>query len=273
MLGSGAYQAVRFPAHPLESRVSDSLFDLSGKTALVSGASRGIGEAIAKLLAGFGAHVICTSHKLEGCQAVVDAIRAEGGSAEAQAVHVGDPAAIEALFARLDAEGRVVDILVNNAAANPYFGPAVDMTLDAYEKTVEVNLRGYFWTTVQAARRMKGRGGSIVNIASVNAKRAAPGQLVYSMTKAGIVNMSEGFAKELAPHGIRVNAVLPGLTDTKFASALIKNEALMKAFRATVPLRREAQPGEIAPAVLFLVSDAASYVTGTTLTVDGGLLA
>lgn len=252
--------------------MTDPLFDLSGRVALVSGASRGIGEAIAHLLAGHGAHVVCTSRKLEACEAVAAAIRAAGGSAEARAAHVGDPAAIEALFAGLDADGRRVDILVNNAAANPYFGPALDMPLDAYEKTVEVNLRGYFWTTVQAARRMAA-GGAIVNVASVNAERAAPGQLVYSMTKAGIVNMTEGFAKELAPKGIRVNAVLPGLTDTKFASALTGNPKIMDTMLRLIPLARVAQPGEIAPAVLFLASPAASYLTGVSLPVDGGYLA
>jgi len=252
--------------------VTDSLFDLSGRVALVSGASRGIGEAIAHLLAAHGAHVVCTSRKLEACEAVAAAIRAAGGSAEARAAHVGDPAAIEALFAGLDADGRRVDILVNNAAANPYFGPALDMPLDAYEKTVEVNLRGYFWSTVQAARRMTD-GGAIVNVASVNAERAAPGQLVYSMTKAGIVNMTEGFAKELASKGIRVNAVLPGLTDTKFASALTGNPKIMDMMLRTIPLARVAQPDEIAPAVLFLVSPAASYLTGAALPVDGGYLA
>lgn len=252
--------------------MTDPLFDLSGRVALVSGASRGIGEAIAHLLAGHGAHVVCTSRKLEACEAVAAAIRAAGGSAEARAAHVGDPAAIEALFAGLDADGRRVDILVNNAAANPYFGPALDMPLDAYEKTVEVNLRGYFWTTVQAARRMAA-GGAVVNVASVNAERAAPGQLVYSMTKAGIVNMTEGFAKELAPKGIRVNAVLPGLTDTKFASALTGNPKIMDTMLRLIPLARVAQPGEIAPAVLFLASPAASYLTGASLPVDGGYLA
>jgi NAD(P)-dependent dehydrogenase (short-subunit alcohol dehydrogenase family) len=204
---------------------------------------------------------------------VAAAIREAGGSAQALAMHVGDPAAIEAVFAALDAQGRTATILVNNAAANPYFGPMLDMDLASYEKTVEVNLRGYFWTSVQAARRMRGAGGgAIVNIASVNARRAAPGQGIYSMTKAGIVNMTEGFAKELAADGIRVNAVLPGLTETKFASAITSNEKMLATMMRLIPLARVAQPGEIAPAVLFLCSPAASYVTGTTLVVDGGYL-
>jgi NAD(P)-dependent dehydrogenase (short-subunit alcohol dehydrogenase family) len=239
--------------------VTQSLFDLTGKTALVSGASRGIGESIARLLAANGAHVVCTSRKLESCEKVVEAIRANGGSAQALAMHVGDIAAIEAAFAALDAEGRTVDILVNNAAANPYFGPMIDMDLGSFDKTVEVNLRGYFWTTVQAARRMRGKGGCIVNIASVNARRAAPGQGVYSMTKAGIVNMTEGFAKELAEHGIRVNA-------------LTGNPKILGMMMQMIPLARVAQPDEIAPAVLYLSSAASSYVTGSVLAVDGGYL-
>lgn len=253
--------------------MTDSLFALTGKTALVSGASRGIGESIARLLAAHGAHVICTSRKLEGCEQVAAAIRADGGSAEAMAMHVGDPAAIEQVFAALEAAGRAPEILVNNAAANPYFGPMLDMDLASYEKTVEVNLRGYFWSTVQAARRMRGKGGSIINIASVNARRAAPGQGIYSMTKAGIVNMTEGFAKELAAHGIRVNAVLPGLTETRFASAITGDARLLGMMKQLIPLARVAQPDEIAPAVLFLASRASSYVTGTTIAVDGGYLA
>jgi NAD(P)-dependent dehydrogenase (short-subunit alcohol dehydrogenase family) len=252
--------------------MSSRPFDLSGRTALVTGASRGIGEAIARLLAAQGARVVVSSRKLDACEEVAAAIRAEGGEATAVAAHIGEPAAIDALFAELEAKGLVPDLLVNNAAANPYFGPMLDMGLDAFHKTVDVNIRGYWYTTQQAARRMK-EGGAIVNVASVNAERPAIGQGVYSFSKAAIVSMTQAWAKELAGHGIRVNAVLPGLTDTHFARAITQSPALLNRILPLIPQQRMAQPAEIAPAVLFLLSAEAGYITGTALPVDGGYLA
>jgi NAD(P)-dependent dehydrogenase (short-subunit alcohol dehydrogenase family) len=251
-----------------------SLFDLTGKTAVVTGASRGIGESTAKLLAAFGAHVVVVSRRQDACETVVADIRAQGGVATAIAAHVGETAALDALFQRIADLGFGVDILVNNAAANPYFGPMIDMPMAAFEKTIEVNIRGYFYASVLAARRMRERGGGvIVNVASVNGRRAAPMQGVYSMTKAGIISLTEGFAKELAGHGIRVNAVLPGLTDTKFAGALTQNPEILKMMLKLIPLARIAEPGEIAPMIAFLCTPAASYITGASFPVDGGYLA
>jgi NAD(P)-dependent dehydrogenase (short-subunit alcohol dehydrogenase family) len=251
------------------------LFDLVGKTALVTGASRGIGEAVARLLADWGAHVVISSRQQDACEQVAASIRDNGGQATALAAHIGDVEAIDGLFAALDARELAPDLLVNNAATNPHFGPMCEQSLASFEKTVDVNLRGYFWMTVQAAQRMtrNGRGGAIVNIASVNARRSAPGQGVYSMTKAGIVSLTEGFARELGPQGVRVNAVLPGLTDTRFAGALTSNEKILKTMLQLIPLGRVAQPDEIAPMIAFLCTPAAGYVTGASFTVDGGYLA
>jgi NAD(P)-dependent dehydrogenase (short-subunit alcohol dehydrogenase family) len=267
----GAYN--RFP-HADEPTMNDALFDLTGKTALITGASRGIGEATAHLFAKHGAHVIVSSRKLDACETVVAAIREAGGVASAIEAHIGDVASMDRLFQKIQGRGFGLDILVNNAAANPYFGPMIDMGLDAFEKTASVNLRGYFYCSQQGAKLMRERGGGcIVNVASVNARRAAAGQGVYSATKAAIVSLTEGFAKELAPLKIRVNAVLPGLTDTKFASALTQNAQIMNLLLRQIPLGRAAEPAEIAPMLLFLASPAASYITGTSFPVDGGYLA
>lgn len=251
-----------------------NLFDLSGKVALVTGASRGIGAATAQLLAAFGAHVVVSSRKLDACEEVVEALKKGGGQATALAAHIGETASIDALFDQLSERKLIPDILVNNAAANPYFGPMLDMPMTAFDKTVEVNIKGYFYTSMKAARLMRERGGgAIVNVASINGRRAAPGQGVYSLTKAAILSMTEGFAKELAPHKIRVNAVMPGLTDTKFAGALTQNDALLKQLLRMIPMGRVAQPGEIAPMIAFLCTPAASYITGGSFAVDGGFLA
>jgi NAD(P)-dependent dehydrogenase (short-subunit alcohol dehydrogenase family) len=249
-------------------------FDLTGRVALVTGGSRGIGRAIALLLARHGATLVVTSRKLEGCEAVAAEIRAAGGKATALVCHIGEPAQITVAMQDIDARHGRLDILVNNAATNPYFGPSLAMDLAAYQKTVDVNIRGYFWTSIEAARRMIARGkGAIVNVASVNAFRPMDGQAVYSMTKAAIVNMTQALAREWARQGIRVNALVPGLVETKFAAAIHENEKLRVAMERLVPMGRIAQPEEMAGAVLYLVSDAASYTTGSCLTADGGWLA
>jgi len=256
-----------------EQTSADTLFDLSGKVALVTGASRGIGEEIAKLLAQQGAHVIVSSRKIEGCQTVVDQITDHGGSAEAIACHTGEMDQIESIVATISKRHGKLDILVNNAAANPYFGHILDTPLGAYEKTVDVNLRGYFYLCVAAGKLMRENGGgAIVNVASVNGVIPGDRQGVYSITKAGVISMTKAFAKECAEVGIRVNAILPGFTDTKFASALVNNPTILNQLMTHIPMKRVAQPSEMAGTVLYLVSDAASYTTGTCINVDGGYL-
>lgn len=254
--------------------MATSLFELSGRVALITGASRGIGEATARLLAEQGAHVVLASRKQDELDKVAASIVAKGGKATAIAAHQGDSAALRNLVDRIAGEIGRLDILVNNAATNPYFGHIVDTDMAMIEKTLQVNIKGYFELSSLAARLMREQGGgAIVNIASINGERPAPFQGIYSITKAAVINMTQAFAKECGPWKIRVNAVLPGLTQTRFASALTSNEPIRKAFLEQVPLQRMAQPEEIAPAVLFLASDAASYVTGTSLVVDGGYLA
>lgn len=252
--------------------MSTQLFDLTGKIALVSGASRGIGEEIARLLARQGAHVIVSSRKIDDCTAVAEAIRESGGSAEPFACNVGDLDQIATLFAHLHEAYGKLDICVNNAATNPYFGHVLDTDLGAYNKTVEVNIRGYFFMSIEAGKLMRDHGGgAIVNTASVNALQPGPMQGIYSITKAAVVNMTKVFAKECGPLGIRCNALLPGLTKTQFAGALFTNDALYQEAIKHIPMGRHAEPAEMAGTVLYLVSDASSYTNGECIVVDGGL--
>ena len=253
--------------------MNNNLFDLTGKVALVTGASRGIGESIAKLLAQHGAHVIVSSRKVEGCQAVVDNIIAAGGSAQAIACHIGEMEQIDSIFAQISAEHGKLDILVNNAAANPYFGHVLDTDLGAFQKTVDVNIRGYFFMSTMGAKLMKASGGgAIVNVASINGVIPGDFQGIYSITKAAVISITKTFAKECAQFNIRVNALLPGGTDTKFASTLVNNPKILEQLMQHVPMKRVAQPEEMAGTVLYLVSDASSYTTGTAINVDGGYL-
>jgi len=249
------------------------MFDLKGRVALVTGASRGIGEAIAKAYAERGARVIVSSRKQDGCEAVAGAIVAAGGEAVAMACHIGDMEALAKLFAAVQERYGRLDVLVNNAATNPYYGHVLDTDLGAFQKTVDVNIRGYFFASVLGGRLMRaGDGGSIINIASVNAIRPGPLQGIYSVTKGAVLNMTKAFARECGPEGIRCNAILPGLIRTKFAGALISDEQQLQHYVGNNPLRRVGEPQDIAGAAVFLASDASSYVTGEFLVVDGGFL-
>jgi NAD(P)-dependent dehydrogenase (short-subunit alcohol dehydrogenase family) len=247
---------------------------LRDKVVLITGASRGIGEAIARACAAAGAAVVLSARKQPDLDRVAAGIREAGGTALALAGHAGRPDELTALFARATDELGRIDCLVNNAATNPYFGPLVDCSEAAFEKTFETNLRGYWHATrafVQGLRARGGARGAIVNVASVAGLRAAPMQGVYGMTKAAILSMTQTLAYELASSGVRVNAIAPGFVDTRFAAAIVQNPMLREQVVARTPMGRVAVPHEVAGAAVYLLSDAASYTTGHTMVIDGGM--
>jgi NAD(P)-dependent dehydrogenase (short-subunit alcohol dehydrogenase family) len=198
--------------------------DMTGKVAVVNGASRGIGEAIARGLAACGAQLVLTSRRQESVQDVADAITADGGKAIARACHAGHMDEIDQLFEFVRSDIGRLDILINNAATNPYFGPATGLTPEAFDKTVDVNLKGPYFMSSRAVPLMaESGGGSIVNVASIAALMSLPGQAVYAMTKAGLVSVTKSFAKEYGSQGIRVNAILPGVVETKLKTRLFRS--------------------------------------------------
>lgn len=248
------------------------LIHLQDKVAIITGASRGIGEAIARAYAAAGAKVVLASRKIEGLQAVADSINASGGEAFAQACHTGRPEEIERLMAAAIVRYGKVDVLVNNAATNPHFGPLLTIDWGAWDKTFEVNVKGYFAMAREVANHLIDRGapGSIVQVASVAGQMGAPLQGVYGMTKAAVISMTKTLAVELGQAGIRINAIAPGLIETRFAAALTADDYIRNSVVERTALKRIGQPEDIAGAALFLASDAASYLTGHTLVVDGG---
>lgn len=249
-------------------------FSLKGKIALITGASRGIGEAIAHTFCENGAHAILVSRKQEELEVVVAKIKENGGSAEAMACNMGYHEQITALMKAIEDKHGRLDILVNNAAANPYFGEMINAEEWAWDKTLAVNLKAPFFLTQAAAKMMKASGGgTIVNVSSINGIRPALLQGIYSITKAGLISMTQAFAKELASHNIRVNALLPGLTETKFSGAITANDDIKNMVVAQIPLQRMAKPEEMAGAVLYLASSASSFTTGACIVCDGGMIA
>ncbi|GMV99163.1 MAG: oxidoreductase [Candidatus Hydrogenedentota bacterium] len=246
-------------------------FSLKDKVAVITGASRGIGEAIARGYAEQGAAVVLCSRKQPGVDAVAASINEAGGTAMGIACHTGEPEQIEAFFAKVKSEFGRVDVLVNNAATNPYFGPMVDISMGAFDKTFDVNVKGYFLMSQLAARMMVEAGcGSIINVASIAGMSPPPMQGVYAITKAAVIMMTKAFAKELGGAGIRVNAIAPGLVETKFAQVLIDSPEMLDWFTSQTPMGRHGQPEEIVGAAVYLASDASSYTTGTVMLCDGG---
>lgn len=249
-------------------------FDLRGRIALVTGASRGIGAAIAHALAGRGARLLLSSRKAEGCEPVAAEIRAAGGEAHVHACHVGEMAQIEVLWAWVDATFGRIDVLVNNAGTNPMYGSVLESHEAGFQKVVDVNFRGYWFMTQAAAKRMAAAGGgSIINIASVAADHPMDGIGAYGATKAAVVNLTKAFARECGPMGVRVNAILPGLIKTRFAAALQADEVQRTRAIEATPLRRIGEPDDIAGAAVYFAADASRHTTGATLRIDGGMYA
>lgn len=249
-------------------------FSMTDKVAVVTGASRGIGESIARVFAEHGAKVVIASRKQEALDPVAASINQKGGTCLAVACHTGDPDAIDKLFEKVASEFGPVDVLVNNAATNPYFGPAVNIDIGAFDKTVDVNFKGYFLMCQHAGKIMvEHGGGSMINVASVAGITPAEMQGVYSMTKAAVISMTKVFAKELGSAGVRSNAICPGLVETKFASVLVNTPEIYEQFLQRVPMGRHAQPNEIAGLALYLGSDASSFTSGAVFVVDGGMIA
>jgi NAD(P)-dependent dehydrogenase (short-subunit alcohol dehydrogenase family) len=253
-----------------------SRISLQDRVVLVTGASRGIGEAIALACVDAGARVVLASRKQADLDRVAAAIAERGGEALALACHMGKPEDIERLFAEAAERLGPIDALVNNAATNPYFGALIDTPEAAFDKTVEVNLKGYLGAARQYVLGLRARGaarGSIVNIASITGLGAAPMQGIYGMTKAAVISMTRTLAFELGGSSIRVNAIAPGLIETRFAAAIVQNPALRDTIVKNTPLARHGQPAEVAAAAVYLLSDAASFVTGHTMVIDGGFTA
>lgn len=240
---------------------------LDGQVALVTGASRGIGKAIAKVLAESGAQVVLSSRKQDALEAAASEI---DGETSVFAANAGDPEQAAAAVAHtMDTFGRV-DILVNNAATNPYMGPSIDIDLPRYDKTWEVNLRGpLVWAQECWKASMKDDGGAIVNIASIGGMSVEPSIGIYNTTKAALIHLTKVLAADLSP-GVRVNAIAPGLVKTDMARALWEPAEDQIAKR--MPLHRLGEPEDIAHAALFLTSELSSWMTGHTVVVDGGAL-
>jgi NAD(P)-dependent dehydrogenase (short-subunit alcohol dehydrogenase family) len=248
-----------------------NLFDLTGKTAIVTGASKGIGAAIAHGLAAFGARVVVSSRKQEAVQAVARAIRDAGGEATGVAAHMGDRNAIGQLVAQTTELYGGIDIVVNNAAVNPVYGPLLDMGEDAFDKIMSVNVKGPLELAKQAYPVMAGRGGgSVINISSIGGLSPEPLLGLYSASKAALINLTKTMAREWGPAGIRCNVLCPGLVRTKFSAALWQDEQVLQRFLHKVPLGRIAEPEEMVGLAVYLASPAASYCTGAVFTVDGG---
>jgi NAD(P)-dependent dehydrogenase (short-subunit alcohol dehydrogenase family) len=248
------------------------LFDISGKVAIVTGASRGIGQAIAECFVQAGAKVVFSSRKQDSLDVVVAQVKANGGEALAVAAHNGDKTQLKALVQRTVEAYGSVDILVNNAATNPHFGTLLAAEDSMWQKTIEVNLMGNVWLTQEVVKHMRANGGGkIINVASVNGLRPGPFQGIYSITKAGVISLTKTLAMELGGDNIQVNAIAPGLIKTYFARAIWEDEETHRRTLERTPVGRIGIPEDIVGIALYLASPASNFATGEVFVIDGGV--
>ena len=251
-----------------------SQFDMTGKVAVITGSSRGIGEAIAHEMAGHGARVVITSRNLEPCQAVADAINAKHpGAAIAVASSLSSKASLQAMVdAGRTAFGQI-DVLVCNAASNPHYGPMETITDEQFRKTLDNNIIAQHWLITMVAPEMRARNsGSIILVSSIGGLRGTSILGAYAITKAADIQMVKNLAREFGPDNVRINAIAPGLVKTDFAKALWENPENLKASTSNACLGRIGEPHEIAGAAVFLASDASTFMTGQTMVLDGGVV-
>ena len=253
----------------MSEAIASHPFDLTGKVALVTGSTKGIGLATARVLAKAGAHVIISSRKADECESVARELEDEGLNAEPWACHIGRMEDIARIAEHLRSQHGGLDILVNNAVLSPW--RSIDDTDEAlFTKTVEVNLRGYWYLAKEAATLMKPRGGgSIVNIASVSALHPEKMLGLYSTLKTALIGMSRVFALEYGAYGIRANTIIPGVFKTRLADAF--DAETQKKLLAKLPLGRLGEPEEIGYAIQFLCAASGAYITGSSITIDGGM--
>jgi dehydrogenase/reductase SDR family member 4 len=248
------------------------MFDLTGQVAVITGSSRGIGRATAECMARAGAKVVVSSRKPAACQTVVDAITASGGEAMVVACNVSEKDQLQNLVDQAVTRFGRLDILVCNAAVNPYFGPMAKMPDEAYDKIMHSNVRSNFWLCNMAAPHMvTSGGGSIIIVSSIGGRQGSPTLAVYGMSKAADSSLAMSLAVEWGADGIRANCIAPGLIKTDFSKALWQNEKLLQHVEQGTPARRMGEPADIGGVAVFLASRAAAYVTGQTLIVDGGI--
>jgi NAD(P)-dependent dehydrogenase (short-subunit alcohol dehydrogenase family) len=248
------------------------VFDLTGKVAVITGSSKGIGRAIAEALARAGAKVVVSSRKVEGSEEVASALRKEKREAIAIACHIGRREDCEALVAKTRAQWGQIDVLVCNAAVNPYYGPMTGLGDDAFDKVMQTNVRSNLWLANLVQPEMAARrDGVVIIVSSIGGLKGTDALGIYAISKAADMQLARNLAVEWGPHNIRVNCIAPGLVRTDFARALWENPKLLESTERRTPLRRIGEPDDIAGAAVFLASRAGAWMTGQTIVIDGGV--